>query len=84
MAYGAYKGIGETNCRCFRHERRGYRRGLSATRLDSLVEAFPVSLSTVAITEMSDRTQLLATGRTERLVENHAVTRVPTEITPQM
>ena len=47
-----------------RHARReGYRRGLSSTRLDSLMEAFPVSLSKAAITEMSDRTQLLATGR---------------------
>src|SRR5580700_12158100 len=60
MAYGAL-GHGETNGRTSGNERRRHRPWSVARSAWSLpMESFLVSISTVAIAEMGDRTQLLA------------------------
>jgi putative Ca2+/H+ antiporter (TMEM165/GDT1 family) len=59
MAYGAFE-HGKTNGRTSTRAAEDSRRGHTPLDRSPFVEAFLISLSTVAIAEMGDRTQLLA------------------------
>lgn len=59
MAHGAF-GRGETNGSALASEREGVGRGLLTARPESLMEAFLVSIASITVAEMGDRTQLLS------------------------
>jgi putative Ca2+/H+ antiporter (TMEM165/GDT1 family) len=59
MAHGAFSSIGETNGSILPRRREVATVAVTA-RLEAVMEAFLISLSTVAIAELGDRTQLLS------------------------